>query len=518
MGFFGFLAVAIYTLCVLPIAALVSAAVYSCGLPVLYLLALGQVLVRRGSSLSAPPRWPKTPAGADPAVLQYCYGPALADAEHTVQLAWQQSGKFCLRGKTAIAGSFTADVVPLTAPLGAGAAIGMPVGILVGAAAATACAVVHLLTVGAAAALTQATGTVVRGADSAVLRIRNIRMVCPTCYRRVTYPAYQCPHCPQRHRDIRPGRLGILRRYCGKCGRPMPTLLLFGSSGMDAYCPHKGCAEPMQHRPGKAPEIILPFFGDVGAGKTRLLLSMAQQFQEWSQDKRPGHEHTEEQPTSPQLNAEFADDSTNDALSNAADLLSPKVSTAATRPGQMPRGHIIRLKAGHRAHLIQMFDAAGEYFRDSAHTQQLRYLDKAHTFILVIDPLSVEAFWERLLPGQQAELQPMRSDTAREPDLTYHHVLEEIQDMRVRVDKARLGVVLSRADLIDSNGQSDVETWIQAELGLGNLVRSARLNFREVRFFRTAAIIENEELNKSISPFLRWVLAGNGVDLPGDAP
>lgn len=507
--------IAVYALCVFPLGVLAAAVVYSCGLPIVYVIVLARVLVKRGSSLPAPSRWPETPPDADPAVLQYFYGPALADAGHTVQLGWLLSRQFFRWGRTAITESLKAT--GLTAPIAAGAMIGMPVGILVGAVAAAACAVVHLLTVGAAAAVMQAAGTVLRGADSAVLRLKNIRMVCPTCYRRVTYPAYECPGCEKLHRDIRPGRLGILRRYCGNCGTSMPTLLLFGSSRMTAYCPYGGIKEPMEHRPGKTREIILPFFGEVGAGKTRLLLSLAQQFREWSEGEHANHDGPEAPQAPPGINAEFADNSTSRALNNAARLLSPEVSTAPTPPGQMPRAHIIRLKSRHRAHLIQMFDAAGEYFRDSARTQQLRYLDKAHTFILVIDPLSVEAFWERLLPGQQAELQPVRSNT-REPDLTYHHVIEEIQDMQVPVHKARLGVVLSRADLIDSDGQGDVETWMQAELGLGNLVRSARLNFREVRFFRTAAIIENKELDESISPLLRWVLSGNGVDLTGHTP
>lgn len=514
MDFLAVFFIAIYALCVFPLGVLAAAVVYSCGLPIVYVVALTRVLVKRGSSLPAPSHWPETPSDADPAVLQYFYGPALADARHTVQLGWQLSGQFFRLGRTAITESMKA--AGPTAPIAAGAMIGMPVGLLVGAAVATACAVVQLVTVAVSAAAMWVSGTTLRGVDSAVLRIKNIRMVCPTCYRRVTYPAYKCPGCPKLHQDIRPGRLGILRRYCSNCGTSMPTLLLFGSSRMKAYCPYGGIEEPMEHRPGKAREIILPFFGEVGAGKTRLLLSLAQQFREWSEGDHANHDGPEGQQASPEINAEFADNSTSRALNNAARLLSPKVSTAPTPPGQMPRAHIIRLKSGHRAHLIQMFDAAGEYFRDSAHTQQLRYFDKAHTFILVIDPLSVEAFWERLLPDQQAELQPVRSETIREPDLTYHHVIEEIQDMQVPVHKARLGVVLSRADLINSDGQGDVETWMQAELGLGNLVRSARLNFREVRFFRTAAIIEKKGLDESISPLLRWVLSGNGVNLPGD--
>ena len=56
--------------------------------------------------------------------------------------------------------------------------------------------------------------------------------------------------------------------------------------------------------------------------------------------------------------------------------------------------------------ILHLFDAAGERFYHSDRTQELRYLGKARTFILVIDPLSVEAFWARLPAGRQAELGP----------------------------------------------------------------------------------------------------------------
>ena len=94
---------------------------------------------------------------------------------------------------------------------------------------------------------------VLRGADSAFLGVKNIRMVCPACSERVPYPGYVCPGggCARRHRDVRPGRFGIMRRRC-QCGTRMSTLLLFGSSRMAAFCPH--CGHPLEHRPGEAPE------------------------------------------------------------------------------------------------------------------------------------------------------------------------------------------------------------------------------------------------------------------------
>jgi hypothetical protein len=73
-----------------------------------------------------------------------------------------------------------------------------------------------------------------------------------------------------------------------------------------------------------------------------------------------------------------------------------------------------------------------------------REVRQARTFILVIDPLSVEAFWARLPAGRRSELGPARS-TAPSPDLAYQQTHQEIEAMGVPLRKTRLAVVFSRA-------------------------------------------------------------------------
>ncbi len=532
-----------YVALAVPIAAIVAFVVYGLGMPTAYFVGLWRVLVSRPPSLSSPKRLPKIPAGADPATLEYFYGPALTDADHAMRVAYGNCHSLWQRGARAVVSSFGRQEVILTGPLGVGGALGMAAGTAVGTVAAASCALVHLLAVGISAASVRAAGTVLRIVDSAVLRIKNIRMVCPKCYERVPYPAYECPGraCARRHRDVRPGRFGIVRRRC-QCGTRMKTLLLFGSAQMDAYCPH--CGTSLEHRPGKAPEIVLPFFGAAGAGKTRLLFSMVAQLRLWSEEagrrlegsdqetsaaeqpdgnrpgaERPGKKRADEKRTGikrigeERFVAELADTATADKLKNASKWLSPGNATDKTPP-ELPRAYIVRLATGHDAWLLHLFDAAGEFFYTPERTQELRYFNQAKTFILVVDPLSVESFWDRLLPDQQAELKAVRS-AAPSPDLAYQQAHQEIEAMGVQLRKAHLAVVFSRADLIDAPG-GDVVTWATDDLGLGNLVRSARLNFKEACFFHTAAVLADGAMHKSVPALIRWVLASNGVDLPGD--
>jgi ribosomal protein S27E len=490
---------AIYVVITLPLAAVAAAVAYGAGLPLAYLYGLAQVLLSRPPELPPPTRQLDRPDGADPAVPQYFYGPALIDADHAVRVAYGTCQRFLRWGRTTLHGCFEGEGSLLAWPLGVGGFIGLALGTAAGAAVTAGWALAHLLTVGVSAGVVRTAGTALRLADSAVLRIRNIRMVCPDCYERVAYPGYECPNpdCTRRHRDVRPGRFGIVRRRC-QCGTGLNTLLLFGSSRMNAFCPY--CGRALAHHPGKAPEIVLPFFGATGAGKTRLLFAMVTQLQNWD---RAGV-----------LPVSFGDEITSRELSLAAQILRSQTATTATAT-KLPRSYVIRLSPPGGRRVLHMFDAAGELFYTAERTQELRYLSKARTFILVVDPLSVPAFWEQLPPGQQAELDKLRS-TAPSPQLAYDQAHPEIEAMGVRLRSARLAVVFSRADLIEQ-APVDIADWATEVLGLGNLVRSARLNFRETSFFFTAAVMKNEVMHPTIPVLLRWVLTHEGVTVPEPA-
>jgi hypothetical protein len=490
----------IYFVVAVPVVAVVAFAYYAVVVPGGFLLALAQVLARRPAWLPESRRAPKLPAGADPAVPQYFYGPAAADADQAVRLAYDAARKRWNSGAKKVIESFDADeATMLTAPLGIGCAAGMAAGTVVGALAATACAVTQLIVVGLCAGAVRGAGTVLRAADSAILRVKHIKMLCPVCFERVPYPGYVCPNprCKHPHRDVRPGRLGILRRRC-ECGAPLKTLLLFGSARMAAFCPH--CDHLLEHRPGQAPEVVLPFFGAAGAGKTRLLFSVVTQLQAWDEEKK--------------LSAEFADSVTTRELAAAADILRYDRSTSATVT-ELPRAHVIRLITGRTARILHLFDAAGERFYTSDRTRELGYLGKASTFVLVIDPLSVDSFWQRLTPERQTELAPLRS-AVPSPELAYQQAHQAIEAMRVNLRESRLAVVFSKADKTGVP-DGDVGDWADRDLGLGNLVRSARLQFKEAHFACAAAVMTETGMDPSIAALLRWMLADEGVTLPGEA-
>jgi hypothetical protein len=214
-----------------------------------------------------------------------------------------------------------------------------------------------------------------------------------------------------------------------------------------------------------------------------------------------------------QLKAEPGDTPTAHDLTVADHVLRSGSPTVGTSVG-LPRAHVIRLILKKETRILQLYDAAGELFYRTERTEELTYFSKARTFILVIDPLSVDAFWQQLPASSRAELSTMRS-IAPPPDLAYQQTLQQIEAMGVQLKKARLAVVFSRADLIGTPGD-DVAEWARTDLGLGNLIHSTTQNFQETRYFRTAAIMGADGLmHESIAELMRWVLKRYGVDLPG---
>lgn len=77
--------------------------------------------------------------------------------------------------------------------------------------------------------------------------------------------------------------------------------------------------------------------------------------------------------------------------------------------------------------------------------------------------------------------------------------------------QARLAVVLTRGDLADGQSSHKVSRWASRELGLGELVRSARHDFKECRFFCAAALMRDDVMHESVESLMSWLLTGAGI-------
>lgn len=471
-----------------------------------YMIASLHVLFIRPPGLPARNRPFTAPAGGEPARPSYFLGPARSDLRYVRQVArnrWGQGAEWWTESiGDLMEDSLGGDTPSALAPIGVGLSIGLVAGLPLAAVPVAALWVTHEIAVDIATVGVWSAAAALRAVDSAFLAVRHIKLRCAGCSRRIPYPAYLCPNpkCEHIHWDIRPGRYGVLRRIC-ECGEKMPTVLLFGAARkLEAICPYRTCQYPLEYRPGEAREIILPIFGAKGAGKTRLLYGILETLLRFS---RQGTRVT------------AADSFTSGWLDDLKSALTRDSVVPAT-PAVPPKAHVLHLETGSRHRIVKFLDAAGELFYNSQRSADLIYLGNADTFVLVIDPLSVNACWGSLPSAARRRLAADRS-TAPHPELVFQQTAERIAEMGRPRAQRRLAVVFSRADLLGTeygpgagNG-AGIREWATAGLGLTGLIRQAESEFREVAFFHTAPFGVKEN---NLHALTNWLMRAGGID-PG---
>ncbi|MCX5393750.1 hypothetical protein [Streptomyces sp. NBC_00094] len=359
--------------------------------------------------------------------------------------------------------------------------------------------VLTLLTVGA-----RTVAGTLRGVDRAVMLRRRLGsgMICPHCFERVPYPAYDCPGttCRRRHSDIRPGTYGIFRRRC-ECGQNMPTLLVLmrRNSRLQAYCTHPSCGKPMNTDAGHMPEVVIPLIGGQAAGKTQLMAAMLLSLEHTAANGGPA--------------LTLADEESDANYQVLREVLRMRGHTRATQK-TLPRAHSFVLGRGRSQRLVHLFDTAGERFVDRDDTDALRYARAARTFVFVLDPMAVKAFWTSLEPAPGPLLDRTLGSTV-DPEEVFARSVQAVAAMGAPLERSRLAVAVSKTDLLTEHGlipprpedSGDTRTWLCEALGLHSLVRAMDLNFREVRYFRTAAVAHEEAgVDASVTDVVEWCL------------
>lgn len=504
--------IAIYAVLAVLACAAVGVAVCAGQTLAVYLIACAQVLVLRPGGLPDRRRPFTPPSDGDPARIGYFHGPAWSDLRYIRQLTWS-------RWQDA-AGWWTEWVTDrldaansrrtATAPPAVGLVVGLAAGLPLAAVLITAVSLAHHALTAVATAGVRCTARTLRAIDSAYLRVRQIKVRCIACFERISYPAYLCPNlaCRETHWDIRSGRYGVLRRTC-LCGQRMPTLLLFGSARkLDAICSYRACKQPLEHRPGQEREIILPLFGSRGAGKTMLLYGIIKTLEE---SVRPG------------IQVSYANTDTKARMRDLDSGLAKGVAVPATPAAEVSKAYLLRLRIGRYRRIVQLIDAAGELFYDSQRSADLVYLGAAGTFILVIDPLSIRDFWDRLPAVTRERLSAHRS-IAPHPQPVYQQTADRITEMGRQRAPRRLAIVFSRADLIGTafgpgaGTGDDVRKWAEDDLGLAGLIRGAESDFRDVALFHTAPFGSGAT---ALTDLVRWLMRAERIPPPdpaGDQP
>jgi hypothetical protein len=460
-----------------------------------------------GSAATAlPVQRPPTKQDGDrqPAYRHYLFGQAWLDARHVFRLTYRRQWQLSVKTweklvRTAFA---RANRLESRMIMGALRVLSLAYGFMLAASALLFIALAQAGTLAVLFAVCLGFVYLLRGLDTAFLRVRRIGITCPNpgCYKRVPYPAYECPKCRTLHSDVRPGRYGVLRRRC-QCGEPLKTLILFGSHAMKAVCP--ACKNELEENAGSAMEIVLPIFGAGGAGKTQLMAALIIAT-EAAAEQADGE-------------VEPADSHTRDWLAVARrqfldERKTPKTGTKLQRP------YTFKLKPRRRrGRMFKIFDAAGETFYDSDKIDSLRYAAAARTFVYVLDPLSIEKLWRSLGPATRSSVESLKLRADRDPASVFENTIQNFANMGVEIEKAHLVVAVSKSDLVENqldaagiDDDASIRAWLAESLEQENMIRAMDHAFKNVRFLLTSALPDGRGVDSSIDELASSILTSEG--------
>jgi hypothetical protein len=335
-------------------------------------------------------------------------------------------------------------------------------------------------------------------------RVRRSRLrtdaACTQCFHVTAWPAYVCPGCGERHRDVRPGRLGVLWRRC-ECGAHLPVRASRAAWRVTPVCQRCGAAMPAGA--GAVRDIRVPVFGDISAGKTRFLYASLNSLVAVAARAA--------------LDVTYPDKGSQEQAEFGLGVIRSGRQTAKTSTnGQVSL--TVRLGSGRGSELVHLFDAAGEHFRSARRPDALRFLDDGQGLVYILDPFSLEVIRKRAGGADSPEVRAAHA-AAGDPELTFDEVASRLRDTGVPASSGRLAVVVSKADLLQTAGidlpdDSDaLARWLW-DNGVHNLVLQARRDFAEARFFAVASQAVPPDGPHDPGAPLRWLLTAHGVRLP----
>ncbi|WP_326561235.1 TRAFAC clade GTPase domain-containing protein [Micromonospora sp. NBC_01796] len=368
---------------------------------------------------------------------------------------------------------------------------------------------------------------VLRATDRMWQKVFRASGSCPRCYHLTTLPAYRCPgtHSTQErregddlHRDIRPGRLGVLWRRCS-CGQRLPTTVLRAARVLQACCPH--CSEPLHQGAAVSTDIRIPVFGASSAGKTQLIMAALVSMLGPGPGQHGGSGTDSDRVT-------LADEHSQRRYNEYLRLVQEDRAAPKTDAAQQPIAVTLDIRDGRRSALVHLFDAAGEALVDPRVSATYAYLDYARTLLFVLDPFSIPAVRD-LSSDAFTDLFLEANPAQHDPEDSYQSTVMRLRGYGVHTARQRLAFAVTKRDLleqlpvgVDLGTDSDaVRDWLVAR-ELDNLVSAANRDFAEVRFF----LVSSKDLSGAgaVAP-VNWLLSmyGVGVDpsttgIAGEAP
>ena len=357
--------------------------------------------------------------------------------------------------------------------------------------------------------------TLAWAADRVYLLRKRIFTACHECKERMLIPTYLCPKCGVEHTSLTSGVYGILRRTCtgiggAGCGQVLPTTfftVVDGKRRRDhaAICANPDCKAPLTDR--ESVPICIPIVGGRSVGKTAFITAFSHDFISKVAPAKGWGISPYNSAKQQIYNRILSDYSTGDTTLTER-------QTDITKASSVSFSFFVNGPEFEPDRLVHVYDIAGEVFTDNIENEMQRQYEFCHGIVLVIDPFAIPDVRARLesqlTPEDVAGIGTAEIGTIIDAFL---NKLREVTGLRDNEMSATpLAVVISKIDSAGLfmefspgkikammaqdperyNNQTDIQDYLCRKFlkdnGMGALVNSVNLRFRNNRFFPCSAI------------------------------
>ena len=339
-------------------------------------------------------------------------------------------------------------------------------------------------------------------------RTLRVEQHCPHCYTAFRLPYFRCPHCGEVHKNLIPGRCGILIAKCS-CGRFIPCSILSHRSKLVGVCPNAKCE--MDLATANAKQFFIQIIGGNSSGKTAFSAAFQHQYLNLSQ----GNE----------VYKVFGDPKeTFDAL----EYMYRNGVTKASSASEIDSYNYVHQLRGTAAHSLIFYDIPDEVLLSDEYEKSPLNFGYTDGVIIIIDPLSIASVRnECVRQGEISAASGFSTDNCEAIVVDFINKFSEIVGRSARkMSDIPVAVLIAKSDvkLIKSSvGMPRIKAQYEKapgnynndlsiardeicraflnDNGLANVVNNLESVFSEVCYFPMSAVGHSPEAGVAFEPF-----------------
>lgn len=337
---------------------------------------------------------------------------------------------------------------------------------------------------------------------------RRVEQHCPHCYAAFRLPYFRCPHCGEVHKNLIPGRCGILVAKC-TCGHFIPCSVLSHRSKLVGVCPNPKCEKDLAA--SNARQFFIQIIGGNSSGKTAFSAAFQHQYLKLAQD-----------------NGGYIISGEPKDVFDALESMYTNGLTEPSSPFEVSSYNYVHHLKGTAAHSLIFNDIPDEVLLSEEYEKSPLNFGYTDGIIIIIDPLSVASLRnECIRQGDTSALSGFSTDNCEAIIVDFINKFSEIVGRPARkMSDIPVAVLIAKSDIKrikSSIGLPKIKAQFKKEpekyssdlsvardeicrsflndIGLANVVNNLESVFSDVCYFPISAVGHTPEAGVAFEPF-----------------